>query len=319
MSADKTRDSMDKDSAAYQKRREQVRRAQRSHRERKENHIKTLEDQVHQLRSNEKRILEANEALAAEVADLRCRLVQNEPMNCHSLNSSNWTHAAPAITFSSSNTDTNSYSGCDLDSLPSWTLPSLDGSECSRSIKGSETFSMPELAAPASSMTANTCTSVSYRPSPPTSSLSDVNKNDMALEFVLTLEKPCFNRASSAVFDMGHPADFSVSAPPNVMSYHSFLEDDLFPFTSHSTRSEDTSKSLDKLLSLSSAFSLTTEVTPIQAWQYIVSHPKFAAIGAETLRRLVDEMLEHVRCYGFGAVIETTVFKMLFSNLVFSG
>lgn len=82
------------------------------------------------------------------------------------------------------------------------------------------------------------------------------------------------------------------------MSYHSFLEDDLLSFTSNSARSEDTSKSLDKLLSLSSAFSLTTEVTPIQAWQYIVSHPRFAAIGTETLRRLVDEMLEHVRCYG---------------------
>lgn len=92
-------DSKDKDNAAYLKRREQVRRAQRyvcmiwnqslqaktiqltlldsTHRERKETYIKTLEGEVLQLRTNETRITQEARALHSEVARLRQILDQH--------------------------------------------------------------------------------------------------------------------------------------------------------------------------------------------------------------------------------------------------
>ncbi|KAF2017232.1 hypothetical protein BU24DRAFT_146441 [Aaosphaeria arxii CBS 175.79] len=69
-------DSKDKNDAAYLKRREQVRRAQRTHRERKEAYIKTLENEVLQLRTNETRIVREGSALQAEVERLRSLLDQ---------------------------------------------------------------------------------------------------------------------------------------------------------------------------------------------------------------------------------------------------
>ncbi|KAH7359892.1 hypothetical protein BKA66DRAFT_573824 [Pyrenochaeta sp. MPI-SDFR-AT-0127] len=303
MASDKMHDSKDKNSPAYQKRREQVRKAQRTHRERKENYIKALEDEVHQLRAQERRILEENEALATEVADLKCRIGQTESSVWTLHEDDSWLNAD----FSLVDVDAYSFEGCG--SLPGLQLASIESSECSRSTADSESLSLPDTSA-FSSVTATT--TISRRTS--SWSLGEVNKTDLAMEFILTLEKPCFNRASSAVFDTAHPTNFAVTVP-NAMQYHSFLEDDLLTSASKSPHVE-TSTSLDKLLALSSAFCLASDLTPIQAWQQIVSHPKFVMLDMGTLRRLVEDMLEHIRCYGFGAVIETTVFKMLFSNML---
>lgn len=102
------------------------------------------------------------------------------------------------------------------------------------------------------------------------------------------------------MYDTAHPTNFSVNVP-NALRYHSFLEDDLLTSVSKISQNE-TREGLDKLLSLSSAFCLTSEVTPIQAWQQIVSHPKFVVLNMSLLRQLLEEMLEHVRCYGYDSI-----------------
>lgn len=76
------------------------------------------------------------------------------------------------------------------------------------------------------------------------------------------------------------------------IAYHSFLEDKFFdPVV-------EPKASLNSLLSLSSAFCLSNEVTPIQAWQEIATHPGFGYVEIDRLRTLMEELLEHVRCYG---------------------
>lgn len=110
---------------------------------------------------------------------------------------------------------------------------------------------------------------------------------------------------------MGHPSDLTVKVSPSGLDYHNYLKEtflpsfpgsnpDPGPSTQLQRRDAElsTNQSLDKLFALSSNFGLTSEVTPIQAWQQIVSHPKFGSVRVETLRKLVDDMLEHVRCYG---------------------
>lgn len=56
---------------------------------------------------------------------------------------------------------------------------------------------------------------------------------------------------------------------------------------------------LEKLLSLSSNFELSDEITPVQAWHQIRSHPDFQNVGVGELRRLTEDMRKHVKCYGY--------------------
>jgi hypothetical protein len=145
-----------------------------------------------------------------------------------------------------------------------------------------------------------------------TLTVNEVDRTGLAIEFVMTyvglrslslqclilisLEKPCLNRATSAILDIGQPTfDLSLSVP-RANTYHSFLENSFLNTDVGAQVSSNAS--LDKLLALSSTFSLKSEVTPIQAWQQIICHPRFSSIGVETLKRLVEEMLWHVKCYG---------------------
>ncbi|KAJ4353755.1 uncharacterized protein N0V89_005485 [Didymosphaeria variabile] len=61
----------------YQKRREQVRRAQKTHRERKEAYIKSLETEVVQLRANEARLFRETKTLYAEINAMKALLANN--------------------------------------------------------------------------------------------------------------------------------------------------------------------------------------------------------------------------------------------------
>ena len=104
-------------------------------------------------------------------------------------------------------------------------------------------------------------------------------------------------RAQSAVFD---PLNAYPSNPPpgdsGLALYHSFVEDKLV--TSDSCAPEDVASSLDNLLSLSSAFDLEHEVTPIQAWQHLCGFFELGVVDMNGFRKLADMLVEHVRCYG---------------------
>lgn len=112
-----------------------------------------------------------------------------------------------------------------------------------------------------------------------------------------SLEKPCIMWAQSAVFD---PLNAYPSNPPpdhnELALYHSFVEDKLAG--PDSCTQEDVASSLDNLLSLSSAFDLEHEVTPIQAWQHLCGYFELGAVDMTGFTKLADALLEHVRCYG---------------------
>ncbi|KAJ3470443.1 hypothetical protein MRS44_000542 [Fusarium solani] len=61
---------------------------------------------------------------------------------------------------------------------------------------------------------------------------------------------------------------------------------------------------LATLLNLSKSLDLDGEVTPIMAWVMVMSHPKVMELSAEDFRKLGEELVRKVRCYGFGAVME---------------
>lgn len=55
---------------------------------------------------------------------------------------------------------------------------------------------------------------------------------------------------------------------------------------------------IDKLLKLSLDLHLFSEVTPVQAWQHIKSHPNFIHCDQEKLQSLQLRLLDEVQCHG---------------------
>lgn len=55
---------------------------------------------------------------------------------------------------------------------------------------------------------------------------------------------------------------------------------------------------LATLLNLSKSLDLDGEVTPIMAWVMVMSHPKVMELSAEDFRKLGEELVRKVRCYG---------------------
>lgn len=55
---------------------------------------------------------------------------------------------------------------------------------------------------------------------------------------------------------------------------------------------------LATLLDLSKRLDLDGEVTPIMAWVMVMSHPKVMELEAEDFRKLGEDLVRKVRCYG---------------------
>ncbi|KAF2622634.1 hypothetical protein BU25DRAFT_462735 [Macroventuria anomochaeta] len=270
MTSDSTSTPTDKSSAA-------------NHRERKEVYIHALESEVLALRTKARSVQEQNDALGLEVAQLRSRLdTQQTPIHCMDWDTE-W--FGGDVDAGSTNTSYNNEE--QWPSMPAGVL--TWGRE-------SVVEDVPNEA----------CNAVVRRPSTSQSWSMSASHADMAMEFVLTLEKPCIQRAQSVVFDPLNPYPLDHHAGPSELAaYHSFVEDQLI--ASESCTKDDIASSLDNLLSLSSAFCLANEVTPIQAWHQLCKYLEFGAVDTKRFRALVDALLEHVRCYGFGAVISRSV------------
>src|SRR5690242_15664970 len=108
-----------------------------------------------------------------------------------------------------------------------------------------------------------------------------------------SLEKPCIQRAQSAIFSPLNTYPVFSTESAELALYHSFVETEIVA-TGYGSQT-DVAASLDKLLVLSSAFGLENEVTPVQAWQQLCGYLEGHSRG---LRELAGALLEHVRCYG---------------------
>lgn len=158
------------------------------------------------------------------------------------------------------------------------------------------------------------CNALVRRPRESEGFSMSVRHADIAMEFVLTyvlswpcrqskglthtrLEKPCIQRAQSSIFDPLNPYPLSHgTSNAELAVYHSFVEDQIA--MPGSCTQADISSSLENLLSLSSAFCLANEITPIQAWQQLCKYSEFGKIDMKGLQELMEALLEHVRCYG---------------------
>lgn len=128
-----------------------------------------------------------------------------------------------------------------------------------------------------------------------------LDSSQVGIEFVLALEHPCLyhhqssNPQLSDLTGLGH--QLMVSSP--IMRAAPPLSG-----KGKDTRLPTSSKwavpaiELHKLLEFSEGLDLDGEITPIQAWQRIRTHPRFSQLTPTQLETLREGLLSVVQCYG---------------------
>ncbi|OBT45141.1 hypothetical protein VE00_04298 [Pseudogymnoascus sp. WSF 3629] len=296
--------------ATSQKRREQVRKAQRTHRERKEIYIKSLETEVLQLRTNEANLLQETSKLYAEIGQLRRLLTDlGVPLPLAVLRSAVYETAespsnsvvsirkngkGPQIHVNYAAADPNHHNeGFNLSLSPPTSSQRRTFRRETSQVSGASSgrFQSPTSAEMLSPWAYESALSGS---SPESTTEADLH--NIGVEFVLTLESPCLEHIQ------GNPKEpdacsghvLTASAPllcraPNVESGSQICT---------TTPWEAPNAGLEKLLNLSQTLELDGEVTPVQAWNYIRRHPRFEGLEMERLQSLTRKLLKEVKCHG---------------------
>ncbi|KAF2634993.1 hypothetical protein P280DRAFT_474091 [Massarina eburnea CBS 473.64] len=328
--SDKTEshEPQDKQSAAYQKRREQVRRAQRTHRERKENYTKSLENEVLQLRSNELLLNQSNHSLQREVDRLRLLLEQSgvphvpdqhifmSPDNMV-LNMTISTRPVSIMPNPLGEQQMHIESGS-AGGMSLW-LTEREGSRISKSSEATQrkrsNFGLGKSEADSVDESSSREIQSVVTP-PPTQKIGDLNQTDLGMEFVLTLEAPCLNHVQGAAC--------SSDAQPGVSTGHALMASATLLYhapnqpidTSVRCQWDTPQIGLEKLLELSERIDFEGDIAPVQAWARLCGRRGFRDLELGQLRALTGELLGEMKCHGFGSVIDEFVFESLVDKVL---
>jgi hypothetical protein len=127
---------------------------------------------------------------------------------------------------------------------------------------------------------------------PGVASTASLDNPQIGIDFVLSLEQPCLGHTRgeggiASEVPSGHAltaqAPLLTSAPPT-----------LTPSSSWQIPAIE----IDRLLDLSSQLNLQGEVTPVQAWARLRTHPGFQKLGRDSLEGLKQALMVEVQCYG---------------------
>ncbi|KAF5003006.1 hypothetical protein FDECE_10428 [Fusarium decemcellulare] len=286
---------------ALTRRQELNRQAQRTHRERKELYIKALEDEVLRLKEVFSNVSLDRERLAEENKRLRDTLTQAGLQYGSPFAAGSATSRGPG----SSSTNT----------------PPLTSHSTAPSV--SSPIQLP-LAANQGYIPGQQRQDVN-----PIMNRGGADMEQAGIDFVLTLEKPCMahiqymiERAAEPDGEpCGHalmascPPDPSPDSRPGCPFGNTHVPVDGEP---NQKTWEVPKADLATLLDLSKRLDLDGEVTPIMAWGMLTSHPRAMELDAEDMRKLGEELVRKVRCYGFGAVMEEFEVRDAMDN-VFGG
>lgn len=184
---------------------------------------------------------------------------------------------------------------------------------------------------PSGSATPNTLPS--NTPTTAKTSLGSLDPEIIGTDFVLTLESPCLSHIDVPPISSPTSDDTSVfSSPPTSASTATFsplntghaltlsacvLHNHPSPpgQRQHSPQPWRVPRaSLSQLLALSAAIPLgDTELTPVQAWEYIRKQQGFAELEVGRWEALKEKLVGGIKCHGFGGVVE----RELLENSVF--
>jgi len=141
--------------------------------------------------------------------------------------------------------------------------------------------------------------------------ISESELTQLDVNFILALEQPCFDHITSISADYLEPCNHSFQLQYHLLSHRN---EDLTDESSSNWHVPQTE--LDSLLALSPDLTPWQELTPVQMWQQIRSHPGFQACDEARFRGLGLQLSRLIQCYGFGAVANQGAFaKVLKSYL----
>ncbi|KAH7218262.1 hypothetical protein DER44DRAFT_20650 [Fusarium oxysporum] len=285
---------------ALTRRQELNRQAQRTHRERKELYIKALEDEVLRLKEVFSNVSLDRERLADENKRLRDTLAQ-----------AGLQHSSPHVAGSATSRGPDSANTSSPPLTSRSTAPSV-GSPMNLPVavnQGSTAGQPHGIPQPL------------YRGNP--------ELEQAGIDFVLTLERPCMTHIQFMVERASEPEGepcghaLMASCPPDPApetrpglpfgKTHIPLDGDTNQKTWEVPKAD-----LATLLDLSKSIDLDGEVTPIMSWGMLMLHPRANELEAVDFRKLSEELVRKVRCYGFGAVMEEFEVRDAIDN-VFSG
>ncbi|KFX93652.1 hypothetical protein O988_06688 [Pseudogymnoascus sp. VKM F-3808] len=319
--------------ATSSKRREQVRRAQRTHRERKEIYIKSLETEVLQLRTNEANLLQETRSLYGEIGQLKSLLAElgvQLPLEGANLAASSTADAAypsnsvvsirqgskgPQIHVGHSAASSKRHNG----RLHASASPPAGGPGYGFQNEDSQNSdSTSRLQSPASwgvSPSSNAYESAQSMTSP--ESTTGLDMESIGVEFVLTLESPCLGHIQGNPDEPEAPSGHVLTASAPLLFRAPSIA--AGPHICTTTPWEAPSSGLERLLNLSQGLVLDGEVTPVQAWNYIRQRVGPQGLEVEKLRALTEKLLKEVSCHGFGAVVEQGTFESLVFDALVAG
>ncbi|KAL2857589.1 hypothetical protein BJX68DRAFT_229154 [Aspergillus pseudodeflectus] len=261
------------------RRKEQLRRAQQNYRQRKEGYIKSLETEVVNLRTTRTDLQGETRRLSAEINWLRHIIDANHitlppvPPEILALGSRQSSPASTTATV-----------GVDRDHLNNRRLI---------------------VGAPASSTSGTSPSLLESGPERTPSPFRNPGDVVVAMNFILCLEGPCLDHVRSALKSpephTGHGHALTLTA--SVFR--------LYPDAGHSHEEDQqlsiSRKTLDRLLELSAQLPTGDELTPIEVWACLCQNAAVAGAQPERIMAVAERLLDHIKCYGYGAVIPRPV------------
>jgi hypothetical protein len=280
----------------------------RTHRERKELYIKSLEDEVLRLRETYSRLSLHNESIMVENKHLKDLLAVHAIAIPSSFRSDPTEPQAQEgrcdIATSSSATDDGDTGYYMRTSTPPLTIPSVASSLSPPS--RDHLLPWPDAAYISGSR---------HDPAMNWPIIDGLDYHQAGIDFVLTLEKPCMSHLpwllERGTEDDGKPCGHALMASCPPLPFGQLY--DGVPFgawegpgdmiTAHTTW-RPAHADLSTLLDLSKRLDLNGELTPVMSWSMVSSHPRFIDLKRKDFIKLATELKDKVRCYGFGAVLE---------------
>ncbi|KAF1348362.1 hypothetical protein EJ07DRAFT_141799 [Lizonia empirigonia] len=267
-------------SNSQQKRRDQVRRAQKTHRERKEAYIKSLEQEIVHLRANEGRIMQETRGLYAQIETLKRLLTENGTQ-------------VPAEKLQAYQ---KSASGQDiLDGSFELSIETMEKQVQHRQQRiraqrgGSNTFQY-DFPSPVTTEQAPPPTTIDTR------RLGQLDLTAVGLDFILSLESPCL--AHNIPSSQDSPTGHALTVSATLLHHHPAPPQQRLSLSGNANW-EVSALDIERLLDLSSSVPLDHgEVTPVQAWDSIRKHREFGQLEVTRLEGLKEKLMASVKCYG---------------------
>ncbi|ODH53039.1 hypothetical protein GX48_00909 [Paracoccidioides brasiliensis] len=307
----------DQAKSAHSRRREQVRRAQRNYREKKEKYIKSLEQELLRLRDETTSVQTETYQVVEENSILRDIMLDHGiPLpGLEKLWMSHNPMATVSVIGSPGYGQRLQVSMNDDPAHPLAVFPrgfgvpdGPDGIHPIVSVVVDRTSpTPPEIIQQYLSPPAEFNPRTSPQPTQVLTHPYGLDATQVGVDFVLFMERCCLYHV--------HVPDYFEEATGHAMTVLAPMLTGAPPLLNDYTSWQIPAKELDRLFSLSSSLHLDGELTPVQIWMRVKQHQHFHKLKPEHVRKLGKDLIGNVRCYGFGAVIEEKIVTRIMNEL----